>query len=427
MHLIQIPRFLEVCYEAKRVPFLWGPKGVGKSDGVAQGARAIGDNLGVPFGFRDLRLGCMEVGDLIGIPRAREVAPNVWRTVYAVPDWFPIVGQLDTEGNVTPEHGIVFLDEFNRAGTNDVIQAMFQFILGTKNPQTGLVERFLHTHKLPQGWSVVAAGNPDTSDYVVQAIDTSMLDRLIQVVVDVEKKVATTWMRENLKNDEIWKFVQGTRESLGKPEQVKISVTPSPRSYEFVDDMLKAMTEEDFNNFGLEVLIGIVGETVGTLLYKHLQDTLLKPLTAKEIMDCKNFDKLVKERLTLYISKNKNHLELIDITLTDILEIVKKKEPTAVQATNIINFCELLPPDMSLKFMQQGATIEKFIPIVLDLMPKEKNPFTMNLILSMGYTEEVIKENLEKLNKIVEDYEKTKAGEVKTTSTKKKKVVKKTT
>lgn len=411
MHLIQIPRFLELCYHAKRVPFLWGPKGVGKSDGVAQAAQMIGKNLGKDFGLVDLRLGCMEVGDLVGIPRAREVdtKSGLWRTVYCVPDWFPIPGQKDANGDVVPEHGIVFLDEFNRAGTNDVIQAMFQFILGTKNSETGEIERYLHTHKLASGWGVVCAGNPDTSDYVVQAIDTSMLDRLIQVVVDVEKKVATSWMRENLKNEELWKFVQATRDSLGKPERVKINVTPSARSYEFIDNMLAVMSEEDFNNFGLEVLTGIVGEAIGTMLYQHLKNSLLKPLTAEEIINCNDFDALVKEKLTKYISKNKNHLELIDITLTDIIEFVKKKEPTSVQSKNVVAFLELLPPDMSLKFMEQGASIDHFIPIVLELMPTTRNDFTLSMITAMGYPEGVIVENLEKLDKIVDEYENEKA------------------
>jgi len=430
MHLIQMPRFIEICYEARRVPFVWGPKGVGKSDGVRQAVEALGNKMNVPFGLVDLRLGCMEVGDLIGIPRTREVSKGLWRTVYAVPDWFPIPGQLDANGVLVPEHGLVFLDEFNRAGTNDVIQAMFQFILGEKVIYTDdkgkvckRIDRYLHTHKLPKGWSVACAGNPDTSDYVVQALDTSMLDRLIQVVVDVEKKVSVHWMQNNLENDEIWKFVKATREALGKPEDCRINVQPSSRSYEFVDDMLKCMSEDDFDNFGLEVLIGIVGETVGTLLYKHLKSTLLKPLTAKEVMNCKDFDKFIKEKITQYISKAKNHLELIDVTLDDILKEVKEKEPTEAQSLNITLFTELIPADMALKFMQEGAAMENFINVILTLMNQERNAFTLEMIKAMGYEEGVIKENLEKLDKIVKEYEEqmstTKAAK-KTTTTKKK-------
>jgi len=411
MHLIQVPRFVEVCYNAKRVPFVWGPKGVGKSDGVRQAAEAIGKKIKKPFGFVDLRLGCMEVGDLVGIPRAREVSPGLFRTVYAVPDWFPIVGQEDANGIKVPEFGIVFLDEFNRAGTNDVIQAMFQFILGEKNPKTGKVDRYLHTHKLPDGWSVICAGNPDTSDYVVQALDTSMLDRLVQVTIDVEKKVAVSWMRKNLNNREIANFVQSTREAIGKPEECKINIQPSPRSYEFVDDMLKHMTEEDFDNFGLEVIMGVVGETVGSMLYKHLKDNLLKPLTAKEVMDCKDFDKFVKEKMTQYIKKQKNHLELIDITLTDILAAIKEKEPTDKQAKNVVDFVTLIPPDMALKFFQEGAAlVENFIPVVLVLSDKSTNQFTMEIIEAMGYPEGAIAENIEKLDKIVDSYEAQIAG-----------------
>ena len=169
------------------------------------------------------------------------------------------------------------------------------------------------------------------------------------------------------------------------------------------------MSEEDFNNFGLEVLTGIVGEAIGTMLYQHLKNSLLKPLTAEEIINCNDFDALVKEKLTKYISKNKNHLELIDITLTDIIEFVKKKEPTSVQSKNVVAFLELLPPDMSLKFMEQGASIDNFIPIVLELMPTTRNDFTLSMITAMGYPEGVISENLEKLDKIVDEYEKEKA------------------
>jgi len=406
MHLIQLPRFVEVCYNAKRVPFIWGPKGVGKSDGVRQAAQHIGKQLDKPFGLVDLRLGCMEVGDLVGIPRAREVSPGLFRTVYAVPDWFPIVGHEDANGVTVPEHGIVFLDEFNRAGTNDVIQAMFQFILGEKNSTTGRVDRYLHTHKLPDGWSVICAGNPDTSDYVVQALDTSMLDRLVQITVDVEKKVSVSWMKKNLKNDQIWKFVQATREALGKPEECKINVQPSSRSYEFVDDILKHMSEDDFNSFGLEVLTGIVGETVGAMLYKHLKDSLLRPLTAKQVMDCTDFDLFVTEHLKKYLQKKKNHLELIDVTLTDILGEIKLKEPTDPQAENIAKFVQLIPPDMALKFFQEGAAlVENFIPVVLVLRSKTMNEFTLEMIGAMGYPEGAIKENIDKLDKIVQEYE----------------------
>jgi len=111
--------------------------------------------------------------------------------------------------------------------------------------------------------------------------------------------------------------------------------------------------------------------------------------------------------MTKYIKKAKNHLELIDITLTDILSAVKDKAPSDSQAENIVNFVQLIPSDMSLKFFQEGASlVDNFIPIVLVLSGKSTNPFTLNMIEAMGYPEGAISENIEKLDKIVNDYEK---------------------
>ena len=107
--------------------FIWGHRGVGKSSLVKQ----IADDLG--NSFVDLRLASQEVGDLIGLPHR-----DTNRTVWLKPSWFPEEGTS----------GVLFLDELNRA-PRDVRQAVFQLVL----------DRKLHTHTLPSGWSIVAAGN----------------------------------------------------------------------------------------------------------------------------------------------------------------------------------------------------------------------------------------------------------------------------
>jgi len=406
MHLVQMPEFVFSCYQSKLVPFFWGSKGVGKSDGVVQSARYIAEKIGDKnFGLIDLRLGTQEVGDLIGIPRVKEVTlPNgekEFRTVYGKPEWWPLEGT----------NGILFLDEFNRAGTNDVIQAMFQLVLGYKD-KNGIRRRKLHTHELPEGWSIVCAGNPDTADYVVQSIDTAMLDRFIQVKIDVKKEVSVQWLQKNLKNEEIWKFVKATGNALSKKEKFQIIVEPTPRSYEFLDDLLKFIDEDQFNQFGLEAISGILGEEVGMLCYQHLKETLVRPLTAKEVMNNRNFDKFVEEKVKKYLSKDKNRFELIEVTLTDILGEIEKKEPTEFQAENISNFLQLLPADLRIKFIEKGVLLEKnFVPVILTYMPESKNEQTLEMIEAMGFSKEesleAVKE-LENLKAQLEDGVKTK-------------------
>src|SRR3990167_2043920 len=113
----------------KHLPILaWGESGIGKSQAVARIAKQLS------IGFIDLRLGQMEVGDLIGLPRHHNEG-NTFTTEYSTPFWFPQTGK-----------GILFLDEINRSRL-EVRQAIFQLIL----------DRQLHGKKLPDGWFIVSA------------------------------------------------------------------------------------------------------------------------------------------------------------------------------------------------------------------------------------------------------------------------------
>lgn len=108
--------------------FIWGSQGIGKTQGVEQMAKKYG------LQFKALYTATQEVGDLVGLL----VKDDKNKTAYHTrPEWFP------TEGE-----GIIFLDELNLA-PQEVLNAMFNFVLKGE----------LHTHKLPPGWYVVAAGN----------------------------------------------------------------------------------------------------------------------------------------------------------------------------------------------------------------------------------------------------------------------------
>lgn len=140
MNIKNVKQTLPVLLKHNICPFLWGSQGVGKTQTVAQYCKENDLDLIV------LHTSTQEVGDLIGLLVKSEDGKSVY---HARPGWFP------TEGK-----GIIFLDELNRAPT-DVIQAMFPFI----------TEGRLHTHKLPEGWKIVAAGNYNSERFTVT--DTS--------------------------------------------------------------------------------------------------------------------------------------------------------------------------------------------------------------------------------------------------------------
>ena len=93
--------------------------------------------------------------------------------MYARPEWFPDESQ---------PKGILFLDELNRAPV-DVRQAVFQLVK----------EKTMHTHKLPEGWFIVSAINPDNTGYQVETLDKAMLRRFCQIKVTKDADIWLSW------------------------------------------------------------------------------------------------------------------------------------------------------------------------------------------------------------------------------------------
>lgn len=134
-------------YEAKRALFCWGTMGIGKSWIVRDAARKIAKAMDKKFTedlshindedyfvVVDVRLSQCDPSDLRGIP--------VWdkgknATVWLPPSTFPRSG-----------YGIILFDELNLAPP--LVQASaYQFIL----------DRSLGEYVVPEGYSVIAAGN----------------------------------------------------------------------------------------------------------------------------------------------------------------------------------------------------------------------------------------------------------------------------
>lgn len=105
--------------------FLWGSPGVGKSALTAQAARRLGRELA------DIRVPLLDAVDLRGLPCLQN-----GKCTWLQPDFLP------TEGA-----GVLFLDELN-AAPQLVQAACYQLVL----------DRRLADYRLPEAWSIVAAG-----------------------------------------------------------------------------------------------------------------------------------------------------------------------------------------------------------------------------------------------------------------------------
>ncbi|MFH2028956.1 MAG: MoxR family ATPase, partial [Nanoarchaeota archaeon] len=144
---------LNVAIQADVPAFIWGVAGIGKSAIIDQ----LGEKTGMPV--VDLRLATQEVGDLTGVPY---INPDTNTTHWAKPSWW-----------LEEDKWILFLDEMNRA-TTEVLQAVFPLVR----------DRRLHTHKLPSGVRIIAAGNPPTKGYVTNVMDEALHTRFMHLKLD---------------------------------------------------------------------------------------------------------------------------------------------------------------------------------------------------------------------------------------------------
>jgi len=279
-----------LCREARVTPFIWGHRGLGKSSLVQQLCVSNG------WGFIDLRCSQLEASDVRGLPDKVD-----GRTVYLPPADMPIgdmtqdmvaselsailnikekagagvladliskklaTADLETERRyyarlqmLQPrfDHGILFLDELNRA-QDDVLQAAFQLVLDYRVGQ----------YVLPPGWTVVSAGNFMEGYQVSGFNDPAFLNRFCHMTLSSGETTLEEWVNymadaHGADASDAIEFASSNVKHLdGDPAgELGFSIQPSRRSWEFVTKVKKAYTSGGFSqNVYTEVLAGLIG------------------------------------------------------------------------------------------------------------------------------------------------------------------------
>lgn len=314
MNVADAKRWLKILVE-KQVPvapLFVGPMGCGKSEIVKQVASELGIQL------VDLRLAQMEPGDLIGIPY-REGERSKW----AVPDWFPKEGTK----------GIIFLDELNRA-PNDVRQAVFQLIWDKK----------MHLHSLPKGWAVVAAVNPDGSDYQVEVLDKAMVRRFC--VVETKPNV-DVWMQyavgEGKVVSEVTGFIGTHKNMLFEEEQFEMPVKRNNAAWSVVSLLRQAGAIPPDLEF--EIIAGIVGKEAAAAFISYLDKNYERPVNGEEVL--KDYES-VKEKIA---KQSKKHDEMY-VTIKQVIGIVESSKKLGKKQTeNLKEFLLDLSADLAAMFV----------------------------------------------------------------------------
>ena len=203
---------------------LWGPPGVGKSQGVRQIAEHITEETGKNVVITDVRLLLFNPVDLRGIPTA-----NADKT-FAV--WLkPKIFQMDES---TDTVNILFLDEISAAPPS-VQAAAYQITL----------DRSIGEHRLPDNCIVIAAGNRVTDKSVAYNMPKALANRLCHLEIVGDPRAWHDWAVKA----QLHRFVVGYLDynpvALMKfdPSGTELAF-PTPRSWEMVSNILKNISED---------------------------------------------------------------------------------------------------------------------------------------------------------------------------------------
>lgn len=227
---------LNLLISIKRPCHIVGEAGVGKSrmvEGVTQSMN---------LQLIDVRAVLLDPVDIRGLPHVSGDGRAHW----AIPDFLP------REGN-----GVIFFDELNRA-PQLVQNACLQLAL----------ERKVGEYTLPDGWTVLAAGNPDNHRGVTR-MSEALSNRFVHLSVEVDLDDWCKWaMGANIR-PEVIAFARFRPNLLHDYDYAATEKAyPSPRTWEFVSQILNAKPAE---NIELALLSGAVGEGAASELMGFLQ------------------------------------------------------------------------------------------------------------------------------------------------------------
>lgn len=250
----------EIISKTDLTPCVVGHRGVGKTAGIVQACRDLGRR------YVSLRLGQMEVGDLVGIPfRNGDIMQ------WSRPSWLP--GEDDPET-------VVHCDELNRAQQEDTLQAIFQFV---EPPSEGML-RSLHTHHLSKKHKVVVSINPPDGSYQVATLDRALIDRMVMIYTESDFNCWSNYAAKRDLSGDVRQFLAGNTGMLAKQGMpMDLQVEPTERGWEMVSTVRKSCRLP--RELEMEVYAGIIGKEAAITFMRWLSDRQGRPLTAQQVLN----------------------------------------------------------------------------------------------------------------------------------------------
>ena len=332
----------EIITRTDLTPCVVGHRGVGKSAGIIQACREIERK------YVSLRLGQMEVGDLVGIP-FREGDVMHWSR----PSWWPGDDQPPT---------VVHCDELNRAQQEDTLQAIFQFV---EPPVEGLL-RSLHTHHLSRRHKVVVSINPPDGTYQVATLDRALIDRMVMLFVETDYQCWARYAAQRDLSGDVRQFLAGNSGMLARQgAPMELQIEPTERGWEMVSVLRRSCRFP--GDLEMEVYAGIIGKEAAITFMRWLADRAGRPLTAAEILND-------WQQVAGQAARQQDDVQAATVNdLVATLQVSPTLEPE--QEANLVSYIAVLPRDLRFGFVKSllkipevalGIAQDKYDSVVFD-------------------------------------------------------------
>ena len=338
----------EIISKTDLTPCVVGHRGVGKTAGIIQVCREIGRRY-VP-----VRLGQMEVGDLVGIPY-RDGAVMHWSR----PCWWPTDDDDAT---------VVHCDELNRAQQEDTLQAIFQFV----EPPAEGVSRALHTHTLSPRHKVVVTINPPDGTYQVATLDRALIDRMVLLYVETDYQCWARYARERQLDGNVRGFLTGNPQLLARQgSPMELEAEPSERGWEMVSVLRqKCRFPPDLE---MEVYAGIVGREAAVAFLRWQADRRMRPVTAAEVLD--GWPEVAERAAT-------QRDDLQAATMNDLITHLQGLQGLELsQEENLVSYIDCLPRDLRFGLVK---TLLKIPPVALALARDKYDAVVLDAIRAIS-------------------------------------------
>ena len=241
----QIKKWTEISLKARKVPFLIGSPGQGKSDSIKQIANKF--NLK----FVDIRLSQMDPLDINGLPK---IVGDKFE--YIPSSLFPLITDEIPEGK---DGWLLCFEEISGA-SKAVEVAAYKIIL----------DRLVGIHSIHPKALMAATGNKNTDGAVARAMGTAMQSRLVTFELEITKDDWIEWANKNNIDHRIMSFIEFRPDSLMSFDPNHNDYTfPCPRTWAMLSDILSVAGEIVITE--LDLIAGCIGKGMSRDFFSHVQ------------------------------------------------------------------------------------------------------------------------------------------------------------